>query len=156
MKRDPSKEAVAPWEDPLAIKWINSFDSWHQMTRLIHGTLKLAVREHSHEIRAAASLVVMLCRENLWPVKEDGQSLDVILDLAAKQLSLIKHRYEAKARIDPKLKTNPKYRALMESLDHEIRILEARVSDPKPQMPNEPPSSWGKFWTAESATPKKK
>jgi hypothetical protein len=140
------KRSPSPWDDPAAAKWLGGFDNWHQVTRLIHGTLKLDAKKNSHEIRAAASMVIMFCRDNCWPGSSPTE-LDDVCELAAKQLSTIKHFYEAKARSDHSLRSNPKYRILLDSLGQEIRILEARITDPKPAMPNNPPLTWGNFWT---------
>lgn len=115
------------------------------MRRLIHGTLKLDPKDHAHEIRAAASMVVMFARDGLWPESEI-ETLESVIELAARQLSHVKQLYETKARIRPELQSSPSYRKLLKSLDEEIRILEARVADPPPKMPNTPPNTWGKFW----------
>ncbi len=140
MSNEPIEE---PWNAPEAIDWLATFDPWLQTLRLIHGTLQLEVREKPQEIRAAASMVVMFCRENLWPRSGTHEE---ILGLAARQLSTLKQLYENKARQAPKLQSNRQFRNLLKSLDQEIRILESRMSDPKPVMPNEPPCTWGDFW----------
>lgn len=137
--------AKSPWDADGVPQWLNSLDSWKQMIRLILGTLQLEVHDKPHEIRAAASMVVMFCRENLWPT-DDRNTQDKVLGLAARQLSQVKHLFETKARENPKLQSNPKFRSLLVSIDQEIRILEARQSDPKPVMPDSPPATWGNFW----------
>lgn len=136
----------APWDTEQGADWLASFAPWMQTIRLVHGTLKLETADHIHEIRAAASMVVMFCRKNLWPVKEEGDSLDQILELAARQLSNIKQLYEYKSRSRPELKTDRRYRDLLTSLDEEIRLLEARMSDDESTLPNAPPKTWGDFW----------
>jgi len=144
--RRKSDQIPAPWNTPEGTNWVASFDPWLQTIRLIHGTLKLETNDHYHEIRAATAMVIMFCRENLWPIKDDS-TLDQILELASRQLSNIKQLYEHKARSDAALKTNPSYRNLLTSLDEEIRLIEARMSDDNPMMPNSPPTTWGDFWT---------
>lgn len=114
------------------------------MRRLIEGTLRLEPKEHAHEVRAAASMVIMFCREGMWPT-DDG-SFEKVLELAARQLSQVKQLYETKGRIRPQLQSSRSFRQLLKSLDEEIRILEARLTDPKPKMPNVPPCTWGDFW----------
>lgn len=136
----------APWDNEQASDWLASFDPWLQALRLVHGTLQLETKQHPQEIRAAVSIVVLFCRENLWPTKDDLQ-IEKILELAVRQLSTIKQLYEIKARLNPDMMTNKNYRNLLTSIDHEVRILEARMADPKPKMPRQPPASWGKFWT---------
>lgn len=139
-------EVKAPWNAPTATKWLESFDAWKQMLRLVNGTLRLEVRDHPQEIRAATSMVVLFCRENLWPI-QGKESLEPILELAARQLSSLKQLYETKSRTNSDLLSNSKYRDLLSSIDQEIRILEARMTTPKPKMPNKPPVTWGDYWT---------
>ena len=146
----PSNEKVtAPWDAPEAAEWLSGFDPWKKTIRLIHGSLQLEARTHPQEIRAAAAMVVLFCRENLWPLAEN-EIHEPIMELAARQLSTIKQLYETKSRLEPSLQSNKNYRNLLRSIDQEIRILEARLSDPKPKMPNEPPCTWGSFWTDEA------
>lgn len=150
------KKAHSPWDDPDAAMWIRSFDAWGQTLRLVQGTLQLKTKDNLHEIRAATSMVIMFCRENLWPT-EDQIEREQIIESAVKQLSMIKQLFESKARVDSSLLSNEKYRDFMTSLDQEVRILEARISDPKPVMTNTPPVCWGEFWTNEDKPqPKKK
>ncbi len=138
-------EVVAPWETEDGQRWLEALNPWGQAMRLIHGTLQLETKQHPQEIRAAAALVVMFCRDNLWPTRDENQ-IDRVLELAARQLTSIKQLYEIKARSNPKMMTNRNYRNLLVSIDQEVRILEARMSDPKPPMPNEAPASWGDIW----------
>lgn len=146
-RRKPQNDKQrAPWNDEQAKDWLGRFEPWLQAIRLIHGTLQLETKKHPQEIRAAVALVVLCCRENLWPTRDENE-IEKILELAVRQLSTIKQLYETKARINPEVINKKNYRDLLISIDQEIRILEARMSDPKPSMPNEPPVSWGKFWT---------
>jgi len=150
MARNLQKETTpAPWDSPQAADWLRGFDPWKQTLRLVHGSLQLEARTHPQEIRAATSLVLLFCRENLWPV-EEKELLEPILEMAARQLSTIKQLYETKARLNPQLQSNKNYRNLLNSIDQEIRILEARLSDPKPKMPNQAPCTWGNFWNEET------
>lgn len=145
MAKLPESTDGPPWETMVGKQWLNSFPPWKQMRRLIHGTLKLDPKDHAHEIRAAASMVIMFARDGLWPESE-LDSLEEVIELAARQLSHVKQLYETKARIRPQLQSSPSYRKLLKSLDEEIRILEARVADTTPKMPNTPPNTWGEFW----------
>ena len=146
MNRLPSNPQLPPWEGQEARQWLNAFQPWRKMRRLIHGTLQLDPNENAHQIRAAASMVILFCRDGLWPVGEQG-SIEPIIELAARQLSHVKQLYETKGRIRPSLQSSKSYRTLLRSLDEEIRILEARIADPKPKMPDKPPCSWGDFWS---------
>ena len=145
MRNQKADEVVAPWETEDGQRWLEELRPWGQAMRLIHGTLQLETKKHPQEIRAAASLVLMFCRENLWPTR-DEHHIDRVLELAARQLTSIKQLYENKARSNPEMMTNRNYRTLLVSIDQEVRILEARMSDPKPPMPNEAPASWGDVW----------
>ena len=136
---------VPPWETPEGRKWFATFQGWRAMRRMIEGTLNLSPKDHAHEIRAAASMVIMFCREGIWPEVGQGEMLPVI-ELAARQLSHVKQLYETRGRIRPELQASKNYRLLLKSFDEEIRILEARAADPKPKMPNQPPCTWGEFW----------
>ena len=144
-KPNKTLEDLAPWQNENATDFLARFAPWGHAIRLIHGTLQLDARRNPHETRAAAALVIMFCREGLWPVK-DNEYLESVLELAVRQLSTIKQLYELKARSEPELLNNRQFRKLLTSIDEEIRILEARLSDPKPSMPNEPPCTWGEFW----------
>lgn len=140
-----------PWDDPEAIDWVQNSDSFRKFCRLVEGTLQLDTKKHVHEIRAAASLVIMLCRKNLWSTKSQTdehivEELDRVTSLAVRQLVKIKQIFELNARSKPGMQSNKTYRNLLVSLDQEIRILEARMTDPKPNIPEQPPSTWGKFW----------
>lgn len=115
------------------------------MRRMIEGTLNLSPKDHAHEIRAAASMVIMFCREGLWPESNPGDIIPII-ELAARQLSHVKQLYETRGRIKPELQASKSYRMLLKSFDEEIRILEARIADPKPKMPNQAPCTWETFW----------
>ncbi len=139
-------DKLAPWENESAAQWLATFTPWQQSLRLIKGTLKLEAHKSPQEIRAAAAMVIMFCRDNLWPSNSDSER-EKVIELAARQLSTIKQLYETKARNDGSLLSNKKYRNLLTSIDQEIRLLEARITDPKPQLPNEPPCTWGEFWT---------
>ena len=145
MQNQKSGKVAAPWDTEDGMQWLEDLNPWGQAMRLIHGTLQLETKKHPQEIRAAAAMVVMFCRENLWPIRDEHQ-IDRILETAAKQLTAIKQLYEIKARSKPEMMTNRNYRNLLVSIDQEVRILEARMSDPKPPMPNEPPASWGDIW----------
>ena len=136
----------APWEPENASQFLSSCQAYRNMLKTISGTLELEARKNPHEIRAAAAMVILLCREKLWPARNGIEELDRIVNLAARQLITIKQLFEQRCRREPDLLANPAYRAMLNSLDQEIRILDSRVSDPKPPMPKEPPDSWGDFW----------
>ena len=141
-----SQVELAPWYDEQAIHWLSSFNSWARMAQLIQTTLKQDPRKYPHQIRAAASLVIMLGRDNVWPDRIDVMSLEDILGLARRQLVQVKNHFSVTAKMNTKLKQHPKFRQLLDSMDQEIRILESRMSEEPVNIPNEPPSSWTNFW----------
>lgn len=142
-----SANELAPWHDEQAQHWLSSLNSWSNMARLIQTTLNQDPAKYPHQIRAAAALVIMFGREYVWPNRVDVISLDDAISLARRQLAQVKHQFSIRARINPELKQNPKLRMLLDSIDQEIRILESRISEEPMNMPNEPPSTWGEFWS---------
>ena len=115
----------SPWADQDALEWLASNGGWQKMARLVHSTLTLEPSEHPHEIRAAASMVILFGRRHLWPA-HSVKELDELVDLARRKLVLIKSFFTSEARVKGNLTSNPSYKQLMESLDQEIRILESR------------------------------
>ncbi len=139
-------EIIPPWENDVAQEFLASFVPYRNMLKTIERTLNLDPKRHPHEIRAAACMVILLCREKLWPTRGGLEKLDEIANLAAARLTRIKQLFEQRGKVNPDLLSDPRFRQLLRSLDQEIRILESRISDPKPQMSEEPPCTWGKFW----------
>ena len=143
--------AKKPWDDPDAIRWISESDSMRQMCRLVEGTLRLEVDSRPHEIRAAACLVIMLARKNLWSTSAQGEDeildeLDRLVGLAARRMGAVKHIFEKNIKAKPELQNDPSYKKFMESVTQEIRILESRMSETPSKLPEEPPCTWGDFW----------
>ena len=115
------------------------------MGRIVRSTLSLEPAEHPHQIRAAASMVILFGRHGMWP-GESVQELDEVVDLARRKLVLIKSFFTSEARVKGNLTSNPAFKELMESLDQEIRILESRSNDEPGAKGQRPPASWGPFW----------
>ena len=143
MSKIPSN--LDPWSDESGQLWLKSFECWTKMTRLIKSTLTLEPSEYPHQIRAAAALVILLCRPNLWP-GESIQELDEVVDLARRKLVLIKSFFTSEARVKGNLTSDPAFKRLMKSLEQEIRILESRMTDPPMGLPQRAPTTWGDFW----------
>ncbi|MEE2825367.1 MAG: hypothetical protein VYE64_01930 [Planctomycetota bacterium] len=135
----------SPWADEDAQAWLTSSGGWQKIGRLIRSTLSLEPSEHPHQIRAAASLVILFGRQGLWP-QETTDDLDEVVDLARRKLVLIKAFFTSEARVKGNLTSNPAFKELMESLDQEIRILESRSNDEPTGKSQQPPASWGPFW----------
>ena len=118
------------------------------MTNLIHATLKLEARTHPHEIRAAVALIIMFCREGFWPVEdEDSSELDDVLSLARRQMVVIKSLFAQQLKFKPELASDDSFKTLLRSLDEEMRVLDARMSDSQIKKAQEAPATWGKFWS---------
>lgn len=139
-------ELTAPWEDAAVQKWIYDNDAWRKFLELVRGTLANDPKQFPHQIRAAVSLVIMLCRSGLWPAKGGQRDLDGIVNLAKHQLMQIKQRFATQARANPQLAGEPQFKQFMKSLDQELRILDARMADEPLTLPDESPCTWGDFW----------
>lgn len=143
----PSK----PWNDPAAANWAQNTDAMRQLCRLVEGTLRLDVTARPHEIRAAASMVIMLGRKNLWATaaresEEVADELDRLVGLAARQMGAVRQLFEKNFRANPELANDASYKRFLESIGQEIRILESRMSETPAKLPEEPPCTWGDFW----------
>ncbi len=137
-----------PWEEASAQKWIFDNDAWRKFLELIRGTLANDPKQFPHQIRAAVSLIILLCRTGLWPHKDGQRELDTIVNLAKHQLMQIKQRFATQARGNPQLGGDPQFKLFMKSLDQELRILDARLADEPLTLPDESPCTWGDFWNA--------
>ena len=136
---------LEPWSDKQAQVWLRSFKSWEKMARLIKSTLTLEPTEYPHQIRAASALVILLCRDKLWPAGS-VRELDEVVDIARRKMVMIKSHFTSEARVNSRLTSDPSFKRLMQSLDEEIRVLESRMSDPPLRLPQNPPCTWGDFW----------
>ncbi len=142
---DPSPESPAPWNDPDASGWLTNLDSWKAVARMVEKTLALEPTQYPHRIRAAAAMVIMLGRRGVWPA-DSVRELDRVIDLARRQLVLVKSYFTSEARARGNMLSNPTFRKLMQSIDEEVRILESRMTDPPLNIPQTPPCTWGDFW----------
>ena len=121
-----------PWDNDAAADW---FDGLFDKTKLaghVENTLKLNVDDQHEEIRAAASVLLSLGRNYVWPVHD----LDRHLALAADQLEQISH-----------LEVIAESPELVEEIQSEIQELRSRIKTPGSSQP--PPTSskkWWQFW----------
>jgi hypothetical protein len=138
-------ENASPWDDQNAADWLCTFEAWKLMVGFVRRTLERDPRSCPHEIRAAASFVIMFCREGTWPNFVDPIEGAMILDLARRQLSVVRQMYALEGRSNKKLMANRNFKMLLKSLEEEIRILDSRVSDEDVTMANQPPVTWGEF-----------
>lgn len=138
--------ALAPWMDEEATRWLGTSDQWVRLLAMIKRTLENDARRFPHQIRAAASLVIMLCREGYWPIKSSQRERDEIVSLAKRQMTVVRQAYAFEARSRPELLANTDYKAILQVLDEELRLLDARLADEPVNMPDRPPLHWGKFF----------
>jgi len=122
-----------------------------QLCRLVEGTLRLDAKQRPHEIRAAACMVIMLGRKNMWATsaidgEEIADELDRLVALASRSLGAVRQLFEKNFRAKPELANDASYKKFLESLGQEIRILESRMSETPSKLPDEPPCTWGDFW----------
>ena len=142
------KQDMIPWHDADAIEWLSKMKCWTKMARLIQGTLKQDPNTYPHQMRAAVAMVLMIGREGLWPTGDSSvMPLHEVVALARRQLAHVKQRFSLQSRRNRDLLGNPVFKALLGTLDDEIRILEARNSDPKTVLSDKPPGSWQNFWS---------
>jgi hypothetical protein len=74
--------AEAPWDNDHAADWFGDLFEETQLAERVAETLRLDVKDHHQEIRAAAALLLFLGRVHVWPIKH----LDDHLQLAAAKL----------------------------------------------------------------------
>lgn len=141
-----SEMKYAPWDDPYAANWLGAFQPWQRMLRMVKKTLEQEPRNYPHQIRAAASFVILFCRPGMWPDNGSHAELDVVIELTRRQLSTVRQMYALEGRSNKKLMANRNFKALLKSLEEEIRILDSRMSDEDGATKiNQAPASWGDF-----------
>jgi hypothetical protein len=137
---------LAPWCDQRGTDFWSRTEAWKKFTSMVTKTLENDPRRFPHQIRAAAAMVILFCREGLWPARRGRDEIEEIVSLARRQLSQVRQLYAAEARANPEISGNNDFRSLLKSLDEEMRCLDARLSDEPLNIPNDPPSTWGKFF----------
>jgi hypothetical protein len=138
-------KSVVPWEDELASELLSSSIPWKAFIRMIRRTLELDPRDYPHQIRCAAGLMILLCRRGLW--RQNDQERDELIATARRQLSNIKQLYSSEARLRPEIANSTAFRSLLKTLDEEMRVLDARLSDTPLNIPNHEPQGWGPFFS---------
>jgi hypothetical protein len=136
---------LAPWMNEQATRWLATSEQWLRLLSMVKRTLENDAQRFPHQIRAASAVVIMLCREGYWPARFDQRERDEIVALAKRQLTVVRQAYAFEARSRPELLANPDYKAILQGLDDELRLLDARMADEPANLPDRPPSCWGKF-----------
>jgi hypothetical protein len=123
-----------PWDNDGAADWFDNLFNNTKLAKYVEDTLKLDPAGDHEEIRAAASILLFLGRNYIWPVRD----LDRHLALAADRLEEIN-------RLDV-ITESPE---LVEQIRVEIQELHTRVKKPdSSQPPATPPvRKWWQFWS---------
>jgi hypothetical protein len=75
-----------PWDNDSAADWFGDTFADTKLAQRVEETLKLDIKGHAEQIRAAASLLVLLGHTYVWPIKD----VDRHLELAATRLEEIR------------------------------------------------------------------
>ncbi len=122
---------LSPWDNDKAADWFGALFDELPLAAKVEKTLNLDVNLHHEEIRAAAALLIMLGRTNVWPIDK----LDRHLELAIDRMEALRPIYQELGGDD-----------WVRALDSELAVLKARLAnDPNLATPAQP-SSWGEFW----------
>lgn len=109
----------APWDDDTAADWFADLMESTKLADKVAATLNQeADEDNAVEIRAAASVLVMMGRVYVWPV----ENYDKHLDLAVKKLEQLLSIYP--------YNEEPEYR---KELTNEIKVLQTRLNTPRAQ-----------------------
>lgn len=119
----------APWDDDSAADWFGDLFDEIPLAAKVEQTLNLDPEEYSAEIRAAASLLIMLGRTYVWPIDD----IDRHLNMAIAAMEKVRVIFD----------DEPEFVA---AIDAEIVILKSRKANQKDAPNVSQPSSWGKFW----------
>lgn len=121
---------VLPWDNDAAADWFSETMQESKLALIIERTLNLNVEENADEIRAAASMLVLLGRTYVWPVKK----LESNLNLAIKKLTEISQVYD--------FENEEEYSNEVKS---EIEILKSRLPQSATEVSSSSKSTWS-FW----------
>ena len=99
------------WANDSAADWYDALFDSTQLAEHIETTLTLNVFDHCDEVRAAAYVLLVLGRNETWPV----DSRKLCLTVAIEQL---------KQALDQRLYTNPE---IVKQVEGEIRLLSIRL-----------------------------
>ena len=121
---------LSPWEDDSAADWFGVLFDELPIAAKVEEALNLDPEDEGAEIRAAASMLIMLGRSFIWPIDD----LDRHLRLAIEQMTKV-----AAANED-----EPDFAS---AINEEIAILKSRLADHADGATPTQPSSWSEFWS---------
>lgn len=119
----------APWDDDSAADWFGDTFDAVPLAAKVEETLSLDPEEYAAEIRAAASVLIMLGRTYVWPIDD----IDRHLDTAISKMEQVRAVYA----------DEPEFAA---AVDDELAVLKSRKANEKDSPVIPQPSSWGNFW----------
>ena len=125
--------ATAPWDNDSGADWFGDMFDNTKLADYVRRTLKDRDPQNDYdEIRAAASMVVMLGRVYVWPIDE----LHKDLSLAAEKLEVLLKVPELNESAD-----------IIASIQEEIQELRSRMKDSKSQPTQaNTDRKWWQFW----------
>ena len=121
-----------PWDNDAAADWFAELFEKAKLAKHVEDTLKLEVEKAHDEIRAAASVLLFLGRNYVWPVHD----LDRHLALAANRLEQVSRVAE--------IAESPE---LVEEIHAEVQELRGRIKTNGSAQPTLPHArKWWQFW----------
>jgi Domain of unknown function (DUF4259) len=122
-----------PWDNDGAADWFDGLFEKTKLAKQVEDTLKLDVADSHEEIRAAASVLLFLGRDYIWPVHDLDRHLALAVD-----------RLEQVSRV-AEIAESPE---LVEEIHAEAQELRGRIkASDASQSPPPPPKQWWRFRT---------
>ena len=122
-----------PWDNDGAADWFDGLFTKTKLAKHVEDTLKLDVASSHEEIRAAASVMLLLGRDYIWPIHD----LDRHLSLAADKLEEI-------GRLDEVMESQE----LVNEIQGEIQELRSRIKTTgASQQPQTSSKKWWQLWS---------
>lgn len=146
MSEADRQDGMCPWNQPDAATWLSGNEALRRLTRLVVRTLDNDPRQFPIQIRAAAALVILLCRRGLWPASGGQPERDQVVEQARRALAQIRQYYSAESKRRDDLAGHDSFPRLLKAIEEELRCLDARLSESPINVPDEPPAAWGNIW----------
>ena len=123
---------VAPWDNDGGADWFGDMFDKTKLAEHVRETLQGDPQEEYEEIRAAASLVVMLGRAYVWPIEQIDQDLSLAASKLEQLLSV------------PVLQESEE---IIVSIREEIQELRSRIKDSNVEpVFSKNDKKWWQFW----------
>lgn len=121
---------LSPWDNDVAADWFAETLSQSKIAELVEKTLNLSVEENADEIRAAASILVLLGRTYVWPVKK----LEANITMAIQKLTEISKAFDF-ANEDE----------FLNEIRSEIEILKSRLPQAERELSVNSKNTWNSW-----------